>query len=618
MKVIEREKENLKYLELNEDKTPVNRGITYSSLEELENAGLLINENTVVVDFDNDNKNEKEILEYLEKEYPTAVIVKTDKGKHFYFSKPVGIEVKNWTDTITVGGFQVDYKTGNQYVMVKRKGIERERNRELTLDDLPELPPILYPLTRQKDNLSGLKDTEGRNNAIFKHLGYVRRAYPDMEIDDIATVINEVTFEEPLDDKELESVVESAKKCKYDTPTKKTKDMIKLAQFTIEELDIKMYNSQLYFRQDNKYISDNRLLLQRINNFSELKRTQDNEIMHQINKFAEEVDSVEKELPILLKNGIIIEGEFVATDTPTFSPFFLDVFYDTSAYDEHVDKFLNDITCGRKELRQTLEEILGLILLTAKFPHHVFFFVGDGNNGKSTLLEMINNFVGELGQNLSLDAFNDPTSVASLIGKLVNCTDETDGVFIDKCKGYKSLASGNTITVRPIYSKPIKVQNTATLILSTNNMPKFNDKTNGFYRRLVIVPFEFKITEKISDLDELLSTDNAKSYILNLALEGVKSIKENGYKITSNEILDKVLEDYKMEVDHVAGFVKEYTSIEGKETREVYADYLVYCGEIGTYPLSLSSLTSRLKDFGYTSSTTTIDKKSVRVYKRTH
>lgn len=611
MKVIKRKE---RFIELNEDKSPINRSVTYPSYEELENAGLLLTDNTVVVDFDGDNKNENKILEYLEKEYPTAVIVKTDKGKHFYFSKPIVIEIKNWTDTITVGGYQVDYKTGNQYVMVKRKGVERERNRELTLEDLPELPQELYPLPRQKENLSGMTEGDGRNDAIFKHLGYVRRTYPDIEIENISKVINEITFEEALDEKELEAVVESAKKYEYTSAT--PKDLIKLAQFVIERLDIKIYNAQLYFRQDNKYISDNRLLLQRINDFCKLKKTQDNEIMHQINKFANEVDSVEKELPILIKNGMIIDGEFVASDIPTFSPFYLDVSFDTTIYDEHVDKFLNDITCERPELRKTLEEILGLILLTSKFPHHVFFFIGNGYNGKSTFLEMINNFVGELGQNLSLDAFNDATSVASLVGKLVNCTDETDGVYIDKCKGYKSLASGNTITVRPIYSKPVKVQNTATLILSTNNMPKFHDRTHGFYRRLVIIPFDFKIKEKISNIDELLSTDNAKSYILNLALKGVKSIKENDYKLSDNEILDKALEDYKAETDHVAGFIKEYSVIDGKETKEVFADYQEYCGELGIYPLSLSSFTSRLKEYGYVSTPTTKDKKSIRVYKK--
>ncbi len=609
-------KENLKFLELNEDKSPKTTfSDTKDSYEDLENAGLLLNDDVVVVDFDGDNKIENIIIDALETLYPATLRIKTDKGKHFYFSKPIGLEIRNWNDTITAGGFQVDYKTGHQYAIIKRGGIERERNKELSLTDLLELPPILYPLTSQKENLSGMKEGEGRNNALFRHLGFVRRAYSDVDIDNIASFINETTFKDKFKEKELKEIVKSAKKYKYETAKK---DIIKLSQYVIGKLNIKLYNAQLFFKQENKYISDNRLLLQRINDFCKLRKNEDTEILHQITKFVEEVNTTEKELPILIKNGMIIDGEFFSAEESIFSPFFLDVKYVATAYDEHVDKFLTDITCERTELKETLEEILGLILLTSKFPHHVFFFIGNGYNGKSTFLEMINNFVGELGQNLSLDAFNDPTSVASLIGKLVNCTDETDGVYIDKCKGYKSLASGNTITVRPIYSKPVKVQNTATLILSTNNMPKFNDRTNGFYRRLVIVPFDFKIKEKITNLDELLSTDNAKSYILNLALNGVKRIKENGYKLTKNEILEEALQNYKMESDHVAGFVKEYSTIEGKETKEVFADYQEYCGEIGTYPLSLSSFTSRLKEFCYVSTPTTKDKKSIRIYKKLH
>ena len=58
----------LKYIELKENKEPVNRSITYSSCEELENAGVLIDDETVVTDFDGDNKNESKILGYLEKE----------------------------------------------------------------------------------------------------------------------------------------------------------------------------------------------------------------------------------------------------------------------------------------------------------------------------------------------------------------------------------------------------------------------------------------------------------------------------------------------------------------------------------------------------------------------
>ena len=74
-------KEILKYIELNEDKEPINRSITHSSCEKLVNAGLMLKDEVVVVDFDNDNKNENKILEYLEKEYP----IKVDVGLKYNF-----------------------------------------------------------------------------------------------------------------------------------------------------------------------------------------------------------------------------------------------------------------------------------------------------------------------------------------------------------------------------------------------------------------------------------------------------------------------------------------------------------------------------------------------------
>ena len=64
-------------------------------------------------------------------------------------------------DTIAVGGFQVDYKTSSkQYAVIKLNGKTRETNRPFSFDGLAELPPLLYPLTKRKDNLSGMVEHE--------------------------------------------------------------------------------------------------------------------------------------------------------------------------------------------------------------------------------------------------------------------------------------------------------------------------------------------------------------------------------------------------------------------------------------------------------------------------
>lgn len=153
----------LEFIELTERKGPKKKGKLRDhilhSFEDLENAGMVLNEDTVLVDFDNDNTNENKIIQYIEQNYPTLK-VKTSKGYHFYYFKPKELKMqKSMIDTITIGGFQVDYKTSNtQYGVIKLNGIVREVNQPLTLDNLPELPHLLYPLGagEKKVNLSGM------------------------------------------------------------------------------------------------------------------------------------------------------------------------------------------------------------------------------------------------------------------------------------------------------------------------------------------------------------------------------------------------------------------------------------------------------------------------------
>lgn len=101
----------MKFIELNEDKSPKTKfDVNYPTMDQLYNAGLLLNDSVVVIDFDGDNK-EKEpyIIDYIKSNHPT-LMVKTNRGVHFYYSKPLWVNVKSKPDVITVGGFQVDYK----------------------------------------------------------------------------------------------------------------------------------------------------------------------------------------------------------------------------------------------------------------------------------------------------------------------------------------------------------------------------------------------------------------------------------------------------------------------------------------------------------------------------
>lgn len=591
----------LKFLELNDDKQPVTSfDTTYTSLDKLDNAGLLLNNKVVVVDFDNDNENENEIIEYFKQHYPTLTI-KTTRGIHFYYSKPSDVVIKNGADKITVGGFQVDYKTGTRsYAIVKHKGKMREANREISLKDLPMLPVEMYPLAKAK-NISGLAEGDGRNNALFYHLRLIREQKKDLDINTVATFINDVILGEKLNTKELTTLIESVNNLEINTNGQYNgdpKDMISFAEFIAKELDVKIYNGSLYFKDGLNYSKDKIKLNKAINKHLRLRRSQMTELDAQLYIYAELIDSKQKFL-VKLRNGVVVEDNVVDYDCG-FTPFYLDVTYDATAYDKNVDDFINFICCDRKDMRTVLEEILGHILLVNKFPHKIFFLTGSGANGKSTFVEMITKWTGDLSSHVDIANFDDGTSLASLIGKIVNVADDVDAIYLEKSKNLKTMASGNTVGARAIYSQPITLKNTATLIFTANEPPVFKDKSDGIGRRLVIIPFENKVKTRIYNLDELLSSDNAKSYLLNLALQGVKRIYDNKLEMSTSETIEQATKQYYLDNDSVMAYLNDYPAIDNNPVATVYEAYEEYCEDSNLKAVSRTKFSRRLASLGYT------------------
>lgn len=607
----------LKFLELNDDKQPVTSfDTTYTSLDKLDNAGLLLNNKVVVVDFDNDNVNEDGIIEYFKAHYPTLT-VKTTRGIHFYYSKPSDVVIKNGADKITVGGFQVDYKTGTKsYAIVKHKGKMREANREISLKDLPPLPIEMYPLPKAK-NITGLAEGDGRNNALFYHLRLIREQKRDLDINTIATFINDVILGEKLDNKELTSLLTSVSELEVNVNGQYNgdpKDMISFGEFIAKELDVKIYNGSLYFKDGLNYSRDRIKLNKAINKHLKLRRSQMTELEAQLYIYADLVDN-KQNFNVKLRNGVIVEDNVVEYDCG-FTPFFLDVSYDPNAYDKNVDDFINFICCSRNDMRTVIEEILGHILLVNKFPHKIFFLTGSGANGKSTFVEMITKFSGELSSHVDIANFDDGTSLASLIGKIVNVADDVDAIYLEKSKNLKTMASGNTVGARAIYSQPITLKNTATLIFTANEPPVFKDKSDGIGRRLVIIPFENKVKTRIYNLDELLSTDTAKSYILNLALAGVKRIYDNKLEMSTSETIEQATKQYYLDNDSVLAYLNDYPAIDNNPVATIYEAYTEYCEDSNLKAVSLNKFSRRLKSLGYDIKVTKMLNKTVRVVQK--
>ena len=602
-----------KFIELEaETKKPLHSFDEFlTDISKIENAGIIIPKNIVVVDFDSNRTMAEKILN----KYPTFA-VKTKRGCHLYYKLPKVHNIRSGNSITTAAGIPVDYKTGaknkNALAVIKQNGVIREIYGYT--DKINELPYLLYPLPLSKQNLANFSDGDGRNTGLFKHLLNVFEQIKGIKEENIIHIcdfINRNVFKESLEEKEIKNIMKSVSE-RRETRTSLSISLndcfgedgkiniYLLSDYINHKLDVKIYNKILYYKQKDHYIAfDGLNMFREVSKIVDLKKNQDTEMEHQLMKKAKIIDY--DSFPVKFRNGYLLDGKDIIRKDLVFTPFLLNVDYVPESYDKNVDDFLNFLTCNRKDLRNLVEELLGHILMTSSFPHKAFFLVANsGSNGKSTFLTMLSNFAGELSTPLALEELNQPVNLFTLQGKLVNLGDDIDAKYLESSRLFKTLVAGNEIMVKALYKMPTKLRNTATLIFTSNDMPYFKDKSGGIARRIAIIPCDNVVKEIDIHIDKKLSTDNAKSYLLNLALQGMNRIIENGGKLSNSETVDKTVNTYLTENDSFLSFMDsvEY-NIDGNMFSLVYSKYVDHCEEYGFQSISKNKIGRRLRDMGY-------------------
>ena len=623
-----------KYIELQAGtKVPKEKLDTFvTEIEKIMDGALLLDEDTVVLDFDNVGDVWKDVLNL----YPTRCI-KTTRGAHLYYKRPANKRINNATNARTYIGLQADYKTGfnnkKSLVTVKQNGVMREVLNDTPLDNLPELPIALYPIYSKNTNMYEMDDGDGRNSEIYSHIRMLKdNKVEDSDIGKFANFINTKVFKKPLEQQELMNTIASAVnaesnndgKPSFYTVDEKGKQKLNLTAIEMymrEKLDIREYRNILfYIKDDKRYEKDT---LNGINIFREIRKTlekenivlntkQDSEILHLIKTDSRIEEDKNKKYPISFRNGWCLYKDKFIKQEKIFTPFYMDVDYDPSANDENVINFIKWFCKDDEGLITLFEEILGHILMLERFPHHIFFFVaGKGKNGKSTMLNMLNNWTDGLNSTTALDQFEKETYAYDLIGKIVNLGDDIDDTYIEKSRVIKVIAGGSKIKARALYSMPVDFKSTATLIFSCNNMPTFKDKSGGMARRVVCFPCNSNVEYgKIDlDLDDKLTTDSAKSTLLNLAIKGMKRIIANGGELTITETSKALTERYLIENDSIAMFFSETNvnklcdDMENNTFTKLYSLYQMFCDENGYTPSGKNTLSKKLDEFGFESFT---------------
>jgi|GEM_PF-1511646 len=251
--------------------------------------------------------------------------------------------------------------------------------------------------------------------------------------------------------------------------------------------------------------------------------------------------------------------------------------YSATAYHKELDEALNAYACGDPGVRALIEEMFGYCLYRRNELGVSFFLNGKGKNGKSTLLTLLARLLGEDNYSgLDLKDLNKQFINIEIVDKLANIGDDISDEYIADVSTFRKLVTGEPVTVRGLYEKPLKFRNYSKLIFSCNDMPVVRDKTDGFKRRLLLVPLNARFDITTPGFDpyfiDRISAPEALEYLLRIAIEGLKRVLANrGF--TRCAVAVKATQAYVEQNNPLVNFVAEMNDLSTMEASGVYLAY---------------------------------------------
>jgi len=237
-----------------------------------------------------------------------------------------------------------------------------------------------------------------------------------------------------------------------------------------------------------------------------------------------------------------------------------------------------------------LQEYFGYCLTRDNDYEKALFLFGEGANGKSVVLYVLEELIGKDNcSSIPLEKFNDSHYIARLRDKLVNISLETNAKTNVYDNMFKAIVTGDTISADEKYGQPFQFKPYCKLLFSTNNMPRVGDKTEGYYRRILILPFnrQFSIEERDPKLKQKIAASELDGIFL-WSLNGLTRLRKRGY-FEESASMQTVKDAYRKENNNVIIFVEEQCVLDAQadiNSDALYVAYRDWCLESEYRPLS--------------------------------
>src|SRR5690606_20490688 len=157
---------------------------------------------------------------------------------------------------------------------------------------------------------------------------------------------------------------------------------------------------------------------------------------------------------------------------------------------------------------------------------------------------------------IPLSDFGKDFALEPLVRTNAIIVDENDvGTYIDKAANLKAVVTGDVIQINRKYRMPVAFEWHGFMVQCLNELPRFKDKSESFYRRQLFVPFKKSFTgrEKKYIKDDYLKRPEVLRYVAKRVL-----VDMDHYALSEPAPTKALLAEYKDFNDPVRAFWEEF------------------------------------------------------------
>jgi putative DNA primase/helicase len=271
--------------------------------------------------------------------------------------------------------------------------------------------------------------------------------------------------------------------------------------------------------------------------------------------------------------------------------------------------FLERIFAGDRETISFVRRVIGYSLTGDVNEKAMFVFWGDGNNGKTTLLEAVRYIMGDYAAVVETDSLMNNASTneqqrmtADLLGKrFATASEAEEGQRLKEARIKQLTGMGKQIG-RRLYGQQFEFYPQYKLFIDANHKPVIRGNDPAIWDRVKLIPFNVSIPKSEQDKDLLKKLKEEAPGILAWAVEGCLEWQRKG--LGNPSVVSRAVEDYRQEMDLVRMFIDDCCATDNPAATApvsaLYGRFKQWCGQLGEAPVSPTAFGTWLTKNGFT------------------